>query len=71
MELLTEFVTHMLVPSETTCCGEVPTVMVSSTAPSLARSLVTVKLELFATQCLFRQRQDPEGLGQLSIFSGA
>src|SRR6266852_917062 len=49
-ELLTLFVAQMLAPSKATPTGFVPTGNVPSTAPSLARSLVTLLLPAFAIQ---------------------
>ena len=56
------FATQMLAPSKATPRGSVPTAKVPSTAPSLARSLVTVLLLSFVTQMLAPSKATPSGV---------
>ena len=60
--LLPAFVTQMLAPSNATPKGNRPTPKVSSTLPSLARSLVTSLLPKFATQMLTPSKARLEAL---------
>lgn len=57
--LLLWFVTHMLAPSKAASLGWLPTAKVPTTAPSRARSLVTLLLPVFATQMCFPSNAIP------------
>src|SRR6266852_5881666 len=61
-ELLTLFVAQMLAPSKATPTGFVPTGNVPSTAPSLARSLVTLLLPAFAIQMFSSAKAKKRGI---------
>src|SRR5580704_5647321 len=52
----------MLAPSKATPVGLVPTVKVPTSEPSLACSLVTLLLAIFATQMLAPSKATPRGL---------
>lgn len=58
IELPFPFVTQMYFPSNTTVCGDVPTGIVSSKLPSLARNLETFALSEFATQAFSPSERD-------------
>src|SRR5215472_3623228 len=65
LTILWQSVTHTLAPSRATAAEHVPTAKAPSSAPSLARSLVTVLRP--ATQMLAPSKTSPLGLGTVKV----